>query len=470
MLNEVINANLEKLQDDAAAKKRLIEGQTDTQPPITGIIKGLSKIIDIISKEELTGPTTGQVLPGSPQRLLEDRKDQSEQEASEEEPTVDRTMTDTDWEKELNAPQTKLLSERVFCYIRQLQDDHEHQKSLKGSELIEPKVASDTSKAAPSDSSTIELFSAEFVAETWDYDRSDVESMVQYIVGNRQLKSPLIIGYEITEILYQNERNKRFLKRRLISQVMSVLQLPIEVVTYFTIMPRLTFGCHIPKVRLMFYPLFGSYFIAFVLTHGSDLNNSWFLFVFLLNFIASSIYIYPVVFSNKIPSRPFFRLVLFNNLLCSFLWFYMFADMILEVFVSMHILFGYRYLFFTISLFSFFIWIPPINGALMTVKYMKFVPGYNGAVFNTIFVFGFCCIIHNSFSGQVISRMWPITVNLEANTVMLFFIFNALVLPMTFMFIRQTDFKYNRKIGCILTTIYFCVVSIVFAIAYLVPI
>ena len=76
--------------------------------------------------------------------------------------------------------------------------------------------------------------------------------------------------------------------------------IPIELLTYFIIMPKLTNEeDYLPRTRLLLNPVFNSMFLAYVLTHGSDMKDTIFCLIFFIGFAACSYIVYPVVFSKR---------------------------------------------------------------------------------------------------------------------------------------------------------------------------
>ena len=179
------------------------------------------------------------------------------------------------------------------------------------------------------------------------------------------------------------------------ANLLQLSTIPIEILTYFIIMPKLTTEeDNLPRTRLLLNPVFNSMFLAYVLTHGADMRDTYFNIIFLFGFAACSYIVYPIVFSKRQPNTAFYKLIMINNLTMSLLTFYMISDLIVDIIRSLHILFLFKYAFFTVSVFSLIVWLPAINGALKTTEYMGIVPGYNGAIFNTLLVFGLCLSIH----------------------------------------------------------------------------
>ena len=146
-----------------------------------------------------------------------------------------------------------------------------------------------------------------------------------------------------------------------------------------------------------------------------------------------------------------------NNLIMSLLTFYMISDLIVDIIRSLHILFLFKYAFFTVSVFSLIVWIPAINGALKTTEYMGIVPGYNGAIFNTLLVFGLCLGIHQALRGELTSHMWPLNSDMQSDLATFFFIFNSLILPATLYLLSKDGYRYTTALGVLLTTIYLTV-------------
>ena len=312
------------------------------------------------------------------------------------------------------------------------------------------------------------LFTPEFSYEIDDINKEDRRTMVEYILENRDVTSPLIIGWEVAERLYQNERRRDFYSKRVMGKLMYLLCLPIEIVTYFIIMPNVDPETKfIPKLRLIINPIFNSYFLAYVLTHGGSIQDLNFLGIFFVNFVVTIIIVFPVVFNEILPTENFYKFVFTNNLVMSLLSFYAICDIIVELFKSLHIIFNFKYVFFTVALFSTVVWVPAIGGAIKTTQYMKIVPGYNGAIFNTLFVFGLCVMIHQLFRGEIKSHMWPLRSDLQSDTVTAFFLINSAVLPITYWLMKSKDFRYTRAIGFFLTTFYIVVNSIVLVIGFL---
>jgi hypothetical protein len=314
------------------------------------------------------------------------------------------------------------------------------------------------------------MFTRQFAEELCQYDKTDRDTIVQYILDNREVTSPLIIGWEITELLYQNEMNRPFLDKSLFTQLSMLLLLPMKIFTYFTILPNINVDMDmhkLPKIRLLFNPLFNSYFLAYVITHGKDIHDLTFLSVFFSNFVLSVVVIYPVLFNDAPPTPVFFKLIFANNLVMSLLCFYMMSDLVVDLFRSLHILFNFRYVFFAITLFSTVVWIPAIMGALQTTLYTRVVPGYNGAIFNTLFVFGVVLLIHQVLRGEVTSHMWPVNSDTGSEVTTLFFLLNSCMLPITYVLIKREGYRYTRRIGIALTSVYFAVNAVVMLIGFI---
>ena len=304
----------------------------------------------------------------------------------------------------------------------------------------------------------IDQFDPKFAIDAKKLTFIDKKSIIDYGLTNKQVTSALVIGWEVTEILYKNERNTPFRLKSRLAKIMALCDIPIELFTRLTILPNLTSEDNIlPKLRLIFNPLFSSYFIAFVLTHGSDVHSWVFFMIFLANLFTCCWIIYPVVFTGQAPSARFYRLISVNNLVMSMLSFYMICDVIVEIFRSLHILFNFKYAFFTMSLFSMVIWIPAVHGAYKTTDLMRVVPGYNGAVFNTLLVFGFCLAIHEFLRGEVRTQMWPLASNSQSDLGTAFFVLNSLVPLATYLHLRRRGFRFTEGLGLLLTGLYFVV-------------
>lgn len=308
-----------------------------------------------------------------------------------------------------------------------------------------------------------ERFSLDCIKKLDKMPRNDRSTIAKYVSENQTTKSPLLMGWEVAELTYQNERKRSFWNKRFFGKVMSLLYLPIEVVTYFIMIPSVKpEDTSYPKIRLLFNPLFNSICLAYILSGGSTISDFPFQVVFFVSLCTSGYIIYPVVFQDKIPTASFFKLIFLNNLVMSLICFYMCADVIVDLFQSLHILFNFGYSFFAVSIFSTLIWIPAINGAIKTTKYMNFIPGYNGAIFNTLFVFGLCMSAHDILRGTMVSHMWPLAQNPESDLGTFFFVLNSLVFPTTFYLLKRNGFHYTKGIGIGLTATYFIVTVVVF--------
>ena len=310
-------------------------------------------------------------------------------------------------------------------------------------------------------------FTVEFITKMYDINMEDRKTIVGYILENRDCKSVLVIGWEVTERLYQNERNRSFFEKRLFGKVMYISCIPIEIISFFVLMPRYDPKSHNQsKIRLLFNPIVGSYFFSYILTHGLELRHSYFKLVFFILFSISAIIVYPVVFRESPPRGVFFSFTIINNVSVALLTFYSISNLIMDLFRSLNTIFNFSYSFLAVSIFSNVVWIPAIDGARKTTKYTHTVPGYNGAIFNTLLVFGLCSIIHATLRGEISSKMWPITSNREADLATFFFVYNSLILPITFLMIRRNGYKYTKTIGKVLTTMYYFTSVTVFFIEF----
>lgn len=314
-----------------------------------------------------------------------------------------------------------------------------------------------------------EQFSGEFVAEAKSLKFVDRREIVEYAMKNKSLKSSLIIGWELAEIIYQNGYEAPFQKKSPYEKLLAFMYFPIELFTNLTIMPHLNEEDDplLSKLRLLFNPFFTSFFLAYLITHGADFGSSLFLLVLLLSFTINAAVIYPVVILDRKPSKVFFGLIYINNILMSLLCFFFISDIIVDLFRSLNVIYNFKYAFFTVSLFSTIVWIPAIMGALRTTELMKIVPGYNGAIFNTLLVFGFCVLIHQMLRGEITIHTWPIATDNQSDLCTVFFVINSLVLPVTYWHLRNNEYRYTRILGIYLTAFFFIANGIVLLLGFI---
>lgn len=352
-----------------------------------------------------------------------------------------------------------------------------HDISLQSPEIAEntPDIAKDLPLGdviSPEQEAELEKFvlqfGSEFVVDSKSLTLADRVSIVEYSLQNRHLKSALVIGWEVGEVLYQNEYNLPYKKKTNLNKLIAVLYWPVEIFSNLTILPHLTEEDDplVSKLRLLFNPLFTSCFLAYVITHGADYRSYLFLIILGVSFLINAVIIYPVVVGDKRPNKAFFGLIFINNVLMSLLFFYFISDIIVDIFRSLNVIYNFKYAFFTVSLFSMIIWIPAVMGALKTTELMKIVPGYNGAIFNTLLVFGFCVLIHQLLRGEITVHMWPLASDSQSDLATAFFLINSLVLPGTYIYLRNHGFRYTKEIGMFLTSLYLIVNGIVMLIGF----
>lgn len=339
---------------------------------------------------------------------------------------------------------------------------YDAQKELTLSEIVGPDQEDKLNKF-------IDQFSDQFVTEAKAFKFIDRKEIIEYGMKNKNLKSSLIIGWELAEIIYMNGYETPFTKKSIYENLIAFLCLPIQIFTNLTIMPHLTEEDDplVSKMRLLFNPFFTSFFLAYIVSHGADFKSLLFLLTLFGSFAVNALIIYPVVVMDKRPTKMFFSLIYFNNVAMSLLCFFCISDIIVDLFRSLNVIYNFKYAFFTVSMFSTIVWIPAIIGAVRTTELMKIVPGYNGAIFNTLLVFGFCVLIHHILRGEITIHAWPIATDSQSDLCTVFFLLNSLVMPVTYFHLKANDFRYTRRLGVYLTAGYFGANAIVFLIGTL---
>jgi len=94
----------------------------------------------------------------------------------------------------------------------------------------------------------------------------DRKAISNYIIDNRETTNDIVRSAEINNILFQNLSLRPFTSLPSALKFFSLLNLPISILTYFTVLPTTATGY--TKARYILNPIFGGAFLYYIISYG----------------------------------------------------------------------------------------------------------------------------------------------------------------------------------------------------------
>lgn len=271
-------------------------------------------------------------------------------------------------------------------------------------------------------------------------DQQDRKDIKKYMQENKSLKNPVVKCAEIDDILFKNLRSRSMANMTSMEKFLNFAYLPISFLTYLTILP--TSSRQYNKLRYLCYPLVGGSFIAYVTSKGNMTITAYLLCVVCAGAVAT-LGLFAVLKQNEAPTGKVKNLLLVLGVFSSLCWLWVLSDLLVSMIKTLHIVFNYHYVYMMIAIFAFLAWLPMSIGSLKVVRLLQHMPGYSGAVFNGLFIFGLTILIQTIMYGAKRVEMFPRTSGGTAFHVFFFAIVVIISCTVTFFLLRSRGWKYT---------------------------
>lgn len=289
------------------------------------------------------------------------------------------------------------------------------------------------------------------------------KEIIDYIINNRDVLNDGVRSAEISSILYRNMTLLPFSSLNLYRKILAILNFPINLLTYLTVLPTTEEGY--TKIRYILNPFFGMMFTYFMITYLKIYKIYLLAVVALLGLCFSALLGFVLV-GDKAPTGKLKEFFMFLGFITSFFWMFFLSDVLVSVIETLNVLFNYQYTFMMVSSFSFWNWVPMVLGSLRIVALMKEMPSFSGILFNSFFVFGIAVVVqallygNDHYSLEVV--MWPVVktatgFNLFLALFMCFVVFSSIFISVFFFGLR-----YRAFVGFLLAMGYVVYVIFVF--------
>ena len=285
-----------------------------------------------------------------------------------------------------------------------------------------------------------------------DYDRLDRKAIVNYIIDNRQVTNDIVRSAEIDNLLFQSMSSRPFPKLPLMTKIISLLNLPISILTYLTVLPTTPTGY--TKQRYILNPIFGGSFLFFITSYGK-LRRPWLFISVLLLCIAVSVLFGFVLTGDRAPTGKLKSFFITLGFLTSFAWMFFLSDLLLCIIQTLNILFNYHYTFMMISAFSFWVWIPMSIASVKVVSLLKEMPRFGGVIFNCFFVFGMATLLQGWKFGPMEVKMWPTAKTQSGKHIFAYICLNFLTVLGILGMVKMSGMRFKRVGGYVLIIGYF---------------
>lgn len=283
--------------------------------------------------------------------------------------------------------------------------------------------------------------------------------IIDYIINNREVTNDAVRSAEINVILYKNLALEPFSKLNVYRKILFLLNTPISILTYITVLPTTEEGY--TKYRYLLNPFFGSLFLYFIITYLKLQNLYIFALVLVFGLLVSFLFSF-VLINDRAPTGKLKDFFMFLGFITSFCWLFFLSDILVSVIETLNVLFNYQYSFMMVSSFSFWTWVPMALGSIRIVALLKEMPSFSGIMFNTYFVFGVAVLVQTLLYGNLDVKMWPSYKIPTANNLFYFLCLNAVVLIGFWIMLGVSGMRYNRVMGLVLVLGYLLIVFGVF--------
>lgn len=238
-------------------------------------------------------------------------------------------------------------------------------------------------------------------------DMQDKEDLTKYILNNRIVRNSVVRAAEVDQILFRNQRLKKFGSKDLLEKILTILYIPIRIATWVTVLP--TTKREFSKTRYIFCGIFSPLFLFYVCTYGKILKLEVIGTVLAAAGVLCLIFgIIVLRIKGNIGPKGFIKKILyFWGFLSGLGWIWLLTDIAVSIIQTYHVVFNYQYIFMMLAAFSYLAWLPMSFGSVQTVKLLHDMPGFTIAVFNCYFVFGCSTLLQVLLWGSQEVRVWP---------------------------------------------------------------
>lgn len=291
-----------------------------------------------------------------------------------------------------------------------------------------------------------------------DFERKDIYDIKKYIIDNRETVNEVVRAAEINAMLYMNMSQRPFRLLNPIQKFLFALNLPINLATYLTIFPTSNFGYS--KTRFVLNSFFAPLFSIFVISYRKVLFYDSYIIIgaIFLFAIISAAGTFILLDSNKSPVGRIKHFYSAYGFVVAVLWLFMLSDCLVSIIIGFRVLFNYSYTFMMLAAFSFWAWIPVVFGSLRTVTLVKAMPGYGGAMFNGMFVFGISIVVQCTLHETEVAKIWPAYKGKGAVQLFFYLVMNFVCVVFIYLMVQLRAKRYTRTMGVVLVTGYFGVV------------
>lgn len=286
------------------------------------------------------------------------------------------------------------------------------------------------------------------------YFNKDVQDVKRYIINNRQVINDVVRAAEINSILHRNMSQRPFSMLSSVQKFLYVFNLPVRIAAYLTILP--TNEINYSKMRYCINCLLSPLFCSYVLSYRSLIfktNTPYLIGISTFSVVFSGI-IFFILDAKRAPTGKLKYFFYTLGFLTATVWLFYLSDCLISFIISLNVLFNYNYTFMMIGAFSFWAWIPVSLASLKTVTMIKHMPGYGGAAFNGLFVFGLSVVVQDALNGITIAKIWPSYNSRSALQLFLYLVLNFVCLIFTYIMVAMRAKRYTRPLGIVLIGCY----------------
>lgn len=282
-------------------------------------------------------------------------------------------------------------------------------------------------------------------------DRNDIR---KYIIKNRGLNNPIVKSVEVDEILFRNVRQTPFKDLNGMQRFLSILYLPIWLLTTLTVLP--TSSKQYNRFRYIINAALGPFVIFFTLT-GFVFNpmSPYFMATVGVSFI-TTLGFFLSLDAKQEPVGRMKTVVKTLGIICCLTWIWLLSDILVSLFKSFHNLFNYHYAMMAIGAISFLAWIPLTVGSLKAIRMTKAMPTYSPVLFNGLFIFGVTTLVYsfNTNKERLKFQIYPFKKNMMAVYLFVYMVAILASVLLTFFMIRLKAYRYNSTLGIALAFVY----------------